>query len=97
MCSYLPLIITTLDPVNLTVDTSDTTHFLILCIFAVIFPFLGPYISDMKMFDMLPRDSVEFFADIVRRTIEMRKDSDVTNRVCTREGGGTQIEYSKQP
>ena len=42
----------------------------------MVFPFLSPYLNKYKAFDIVPVDALDYFADCVRQTIEMRKEGE---------------------
>ena len=51
--------------------------------FAVVLPFMAPDFNSIQLFDIVPKDAMDFFANIVRRAIDMRKESqDIQGRVC---------------
>ncbi len=45
-------------------------------VIAALLPSLAPVLNKYRMFDILPEESVEYFADIVRRAINLRKESE---------------------
>ena len=44
---------------------------------------MAPYFNDIQLFDIFNKEAMDFFANIVRRAIDMRKESqDIQGRVC---------------
>ncbi|XP_072050557.1 cytochrome P450 3A4-like [Amphiura filiformis] len=49
-------------------------------ILRILFPFLSPLLNKFRVFDMVPKENLDFFANCVRKAIELRTESGGTGK-----------------